>query len=180
MENDKQHVYVDTQYVYAYAVGSKKDEDRYVAEQFKSLISNKNPNILPKIPFTVIGETINNIKTKNLSSNEEQNIMDKILKLSRNNSVDFIPASPFCLKIASYIKSQDPRLEDTDVLIVSHAIADPNSSLLLFIEDAIINSGVIDELRVDRANKIKEICDHNSNLRYRDLNIRDFFKEDIN
>jgi len=66
MSTDKQHIYVDTQYVYAYVSGSKGEDELYAKGEFIRVISNKNPNIRTKIPFVVLGETINNIKRKEL------------------------------------------------------------------------------------------------------------------
>jgi len=79
------------------------------------------------------------------------NIIKNLLELLKRPNVDFCPATESCFKMASYIKSKDQRLNDTDVLITSHAIRDRNSSLLLFMEEKIIKSPVLEDICNKRA-----------------------------
>ncbi|MCX6685617.1 MAG: hypothetical protein NTV10_03035 [Methanoregula sp.] len=153
MRDPPRHVHIDTQYLYAYVVSRGHDEESERKKQIQELIHNKNPNVKAIISFTAVGETFNEINEKITHPRERRRAINEFIDLLSEKRVDLKPANESTFKIAHKIKKEDPRLDDTDILIVSQAICDKLAYLVLFQDSKIIESEVIKDYCVNRTNK---------------------------
>jgi predicted nucleic acid-binding protein len=75
----------------------------------------------------------------------------------KDENVDFIPNKNESLKLAVELKDRDNNLDVTDLLIVSQALIDKYSTILLTNDGRLIDSPEIDRMkkREDRLRKLK-------------------------
>lgn len=137
------NVHLDTQYLYAFAASKKNEQESYLKRQLLAVLHNHNPDIQVKISFTALGETFNEINKKITIENQKWSAVQELYKLSLEEKVDLIPATHSSIRLARKLKKDDPRLNDTDILIVSQAICDREAILALFQDRMILESEVI-------------------------------------
>jgi hypothetical protein len=142
-----QHYYIDTDYLTSYLLYKDKetryfleDKDKDVEkaryEGLKRLITNRNPNIEFKIPFVVFGEFFNTLKSKGFFEVKNENAMNivsrNISKLfDEHDNIDMIPSeSRKCCDYAKELVTPG-RIDNTDALIVSHALDDKEAIYFL-------------------------------------------------
>jgi predicted nucleic acid-binding protein len=140
-----QNVYLDTQFLYAYITESNRENEKRISNIVQKVISNHNPNISIIIPFIVVGETINIMMLK-LNPDEQVKSLDTLTTILRNERVDMSPPTEKILRMASDLSRKDRDLKDTDAMIVSHAICDEHSSLLLTSDTVLLYSYEIDKM----------------------------------
>jgi hypothetical protein len=166
MPNPMQHVYTDTQYLHA-SIFPITDDEIIAKSEFDRVLNNRNSQILIKLPFVVVGETVNNIHRDNdLSETDKADIIRNLLNIMGNDKVDMCPPTVNCFELAKRLVTEDNRLDDTDSLIVAHALCDIYSSLLLMRDKKVLASAKIDEIN-------KEL--YESGKRHRILHIRPNF-----
>jgi|SRR5271157_2445962 len=100
---------------------------------------------------------MNNICRNGLDEAEKEKVIAKFLELMKDESVDLIPHQAKSLEIASKLKEKDTNLDTTDLLIVSQALIDKYSTILLTNDGRLIDSPEIDKLKKsdDRLRKLK-------------------------
>jgi hypothetical protein len=144
--SNPRHVYVDTQYLHAFIfpnTGRRNDEDYIASLQFNEILYSRDPQIILKIPFIVMGETINNIHRRVVSETDRSDIIRKLLNVMAEERVDLAPPTSDCFKLSINLLEADRDLDDTDSLIVSQALCDELSSHLIIKDAAVIDSAAI-------------------------------------
>ena len=163
-----QYVHADTQYLYAYSITDGNENEDFLKDQLQKALNNHNKQIRVKISFTAIGETVNTInkKAKQENKNEgwKRRIIHSLADLSFHKRVDLAPPTDSVFNTAKKIRSADIRLDNTDILIVSHALCDKESYLALFQDENVLSSKILQEY----CNKRKEDTDFCHNLKIRE------------
>lgn len=151
-ESNCQHVYMDTYYLQGYLWG-KKDEQKMCRDVIQGIRrSSGHPLIKVKIPFCVVGELINNLNRDNPPN--KVHILSNFLELIEKLGADLVPASPEAHLITTKLSRERVYTGDTDILIVSQALADPFSSRLLTPDRVLLTSETIKKIEIDmRKNK---------------------------
>ena len=143
MPNTFQHLHVDTEYIYAYIIPDGNDKEKFLKKQLQFALVNPNSEIQIKMSFIALGETLNSINSKPKNDRWKKNAILSLYDLIRHEKVDPVPPIPDMYDVAKSIKTEDPQLGYTDVLIVSQALCDTNSYLALFHDVDVLNSMVI-------------------------------------
>lgn len=157
-ENNFQHIYVDTDFLKPYLffgndllkrlLGSDKrierGKKRFLEDKIRD--SGRNSEIQIKIPFVVLGEAYKDFSSNCLINDDSVNnhLRDELSRLLSETSVDLVPPKGNCFDIARQIASDEDdrqRIRHTDILIVSQALSDENSSLLMTTDYGILESG---------------------------------------
>ena len=133
-------VYVDSWLLRG--ITSMKFGDRKAAmREFTKLY---NPSYTAVIPQIALGETINTMMRDMADDANAFNTATKKLFDSIANILDVSkcmpPPSPESFEIAHDLKHRDGSLDITDLLIVSQALADPDSERLLTADDNLVRS----------------------------------------
>ncbi|GEM_PF-2034317 len=143
-----QHIYIDTCYFHAYLWG--KHEEKTFSKKIMKKIENsikKNSNIKVIIPFTIVGELLNNMYQDSFDTKKIEDYFYKFLNLIEKLRADLRPSkSNEFFNIATKIREKDNRIGNTDILILSHALCDPNSKYALFIDQDVLHSTVIRDM----------------------------------
>jgi predicted nucleic acid-binding protein len=155
---NRQHIYIDTYYIQSYLLGHGDAED-YAKDQVRLARdrARKNGDIFIKIPFLVAVELMNNVCRNGFNDTDKERFTSGFIDFMKDENVDFIPNKNESLKLAVELKDRDNNLDVTDLLIVSQALIDKYSTILLTNDGRLIDSPEIDRMkkREDRLRKLK-------------------------
>lgn len=192
-EQAPQHIYLDTSHLLPFLLlGESNSEMLLKGEKssemhFKNFFEDKlrlcqkNSNFHIKIPFVVIGETISKIiwrMDEGINEHRKDLEVDKIgihvlsqlFKLINYQNVRMMPPSDEFFQYGKDIwvcESKRNDLKNTDISIISHALTDKNSTLLLTADRKINDSkerGCLNQYD----NKFNEENIRNHNLKIED------------
>jgi len=148
-------VYVDT-WLLRGLVSKKKHERMDAKREISRLESNSFDVVIPQI---VIGETVSVLMRDFPDPSEAKNRLVKLydsIKKILDPSSCLPPISMLILEKARELKSGDGNLKDTDAIIVSHTLLDPNSQRLLTADTDLLNSEFIKQMENEmRASRIR-------------------------
>jgi predicted nucleic acid-binding protein len=150
-------VHVDTEYIFAYILQDGDEGEKYLKNQLRLALVNRNSEIQIKISFIALGETMNIINKKIRYDGHKKRSINSLFELLKHDKVDTVPPTQPMFEIAKKIKREDLRLDFTDILIVSQALCDPQSHLALFHDANILNSLAIQDI-CDKRKHNKNYC----------------------
>jgi len=155
----EEHIYIDTVYIHSYLLG-RGNEEAHAAEQVKKALrmANRSKNICVIFPFVVIGELMNSIWRESISAADKKTAIGEFIDVLAKKRVDLKPPEAKSMKVAVDIKSEDSRLDDTDLLITAQALCDIHSTNLLTNDPNLIISEKIYEYEQSikgRINRLK-------------------------
>lgn len=157
-QNDNaQHIYIDTYYIQSYLIG-RGHEEEHAKKQVRKAIQHaqRNGDILIKLPFLVVAELMNNVCRNGMDAARKENFIKSFLELMNDKNIDFIPHQKKALELATRLSNCDISLDVTDALIVSQALGDKYSTVLLTNDGRLIDSPEINKIREggDRLRKL--------------------------
>ncbi len=163
MTPNMRYVYVDTQYIHAFiffnSIARPNEEKRFAKEQFNSIL-HRQDNFSLKIPMVAMGEIFNNIHRKDLTDQDNDDIIRQLLHMMSVDKVDIVPPKLECFEVTTDLLSRDNRLDNTDTLIVSQALCDPLSTYLLMKDQKVIRSAAIQDVNnelVENGTRLKPL-----------------------
>lgn len=142
-----------------------KSEPRKLAKHTLERIRGSDYEVI--IPHIVIGESFSQIIVKSQPSDIQRRIkelLEWIQKLIPTPRTCMPPVSKEVCTLASELSSEETWIDPCDIIIISHALLDPNSRYLLTTDKAIHGSLVI----LKKMNELKS-----SGIRNYDLEITD-------
>ena len=118
---------------------------------------------------TVLGEVITKIFQRSASTHTD--VLSKLPNVLQDHNINptncLTPLPSEALDIMSYIRKHDLYLDMTDIMIVSHALADPKSKFFFTNDTKLIGNSVINKY---------DVALNNDGKREMNLEIRDGFR----
>ena len=155
-------LYLDSYYLLGVVF---KEQDRADAERILYTASTRSFEIL--IPQVVLGEAVSKILER-MRDDHAQCMMDGLVGAIEKYKIDvkrcLVPASRDAFAIMEAVRRKDERLDGTDIMILAHALSDPDAKFFLTPDRKMANSRAIKEyekeLRLDkRRNEELKITD---------------------
>jgi len=135
-------VYVDTWLLRAFVSNNKHD----ASDARRELSKLRSSSFEAVIPQIVIGEAVSTILRDFSQPNDIHNKLSKLydeLQPILNFRQCMPPISMLIVNQANELKQKDGNLKDTDAIIASHALLDPQSQRLLTSDTDLLNSRVV-------------------------------------
>ena len=133
-------VYVDSWMLRGVTSANLRDR----TETMREFTKLRNPSYTAVIPQIALGETVSTMMRDMSDDANAFNTMTKKLFDGIANILDVSkclpPPSPESFEIAYELKHRDGSLDVTDLLIVSQALADPDSQMLLTADNRLVRS----------------------------------------
>ena len=133
--------YLDTYYLLEVVLDGK---DKSIIERMLSRINNNSYEVF--IPQIVLGEAVSQIFRKCGDKRHPDLLLGKIAMFVRKHDIcvgNMPPLLKESFRIMSELTEKDNMLDGTDIAIVSHALADPDSKFLLTPDSMLLNNRTI-------------------------------------
>lgn len=145
-------VYLDSYYLLEMV-----DKNKSRGDVQKLLYQLKQPTFEVFVSQTVLGEVVAKILQK--PAHEQSNALSKLPRILQDHNIDtaacLTPPQGEALEIMRHLRAADQHLDTTDIMIVSHALADPKSRFFFTTDSKLIGNLAISEHDADLRNSQK-------------------------